>query len=169
MKTVFPTAQKPRFFLAILALAISAAACSSAEASLPDNSEIFSPAGTSVTLEEFHGTPVVLNFFAAWCPPCQAEMPDFEVVSQAHADHVQFVGVSRDFTTDAWLEVVEATGVTFPTYAQPSEELFLASGGLGMPTTVFLDSEGQVKKVHSGPLSMERLDSLINELLVPSP
>ncbi len=96
-------------------------------------------------------------------------MPDFEVVSQAQADHVQFVGVSRDFTTDAWLEVVEATGVTFPTYAQPSEELFLASGGLGMPTTVFLDSEGQVKKVHSGPLSMERLDSLINELLVPSP
>ncbi len=96
-------------------------------------------------------------------------MPDFETVSQARAEDVQFVGLSRDFSTDAWLEVVEATGVTFPTYSQPSEELFLASGGLGMPTTVFLDSEGKVKKVHSGPLTMGRLDSLIDELLLPSP
>ena len=169
MKTVLPTARKHRFLLAILALVISAAACSSDEASLPDNSEIFSATGSSHTLEEFHGKPVVLNFFAAWCPPCRAEMPDFETVSQARADDVQFVGLSRDFSTDAWLEVVEATRVTFPTYSQPSEELFLASGGLGMPTTVFLDSEGKVKEVHSGPLTIGRLDSLIDELLLPSP
>ena len=169
MKTVLPTAQKPLFLLAMLTLVISAAACSSAEASLPDNSEIFSATGTSHTLEDFHGTPVVLNFFAAWCPPCRAEMPDFETVSQARADNVQFVGISRDFSTEAWLGVVEATGVTFPTFSQPSEELFLASGGLGMPTTVFLDSEGKVKKVHSGSLTMERLDSLIVEVLLPSP
>ncbi|NNF56539.1 MAG: TlpA family protein disulfide reductase [Acidimicrobiales bacterium] len=169
MKTVLPTARKPRFLLAILALVISAAACSSAEASLPDNSEIFSATGSSHTLEEFRGSPVVLNFFAAWCPPCRAEMPDFESVSRARDGEVQFVGLSRDFSTDAWLEVVETTGVTFPTYSQPSEELFLASGGLAMPTTVFLDSEGKVKRVHSGPLSMSRLDVLIDELLLVGP
>jgi thiol-disulfide isomerase/thioredoxin len=50
--------------------------------------------GVTLTLDEYRGTPVVLNFWASWCPFCVAEMPDFERVRQAFGDDVAFLGVN---------------------------------------------------------------------------
>ncbi len=166
MKTNGRPRRISRWALGFLALGLVAAACTADQEALPEDSEIFSPDGATHSLAEFQGTPVVLNFFASWCPPCRAEMPDFQTVSQERGGEVRFVGVSRDFDNDAWFGLLESTGVTFPTFAQPSEELFLASGGLAMPTTVFLDADGNVERVHSGPLSRDRLGDFIDEFLL---
>ncbi len=152
----------------LVVFAFIAAACtnsSSSSDSIATSSELFDAAGETVTLADFSGQPVVLNFFAAWCAPCRAELPEFEQVSNELDGSVQFVGVSTDFEQDAWQSLVEETGVTFPTFFQPSQELFKSSESLGMPTTVFIDADGRAQHTFSGRLSEADLKRLINEHL----
>ena len=112
------------------------------------------------------GKPVVLNFFASWCPSCIAEMPDFEVVNQQLGTDVQLVGLAtQDAPTDA-LGLAERTGVTYPLGLDPRGEFFNVFQGLGMPTTVFLSAEGEVAHVFTGQLSTEALSDKIDEFLL---
>lgn len=112
--------------------------------------------GADRTLGEFMGRPMVVNFFASWCAPCVIEMPAIENVHQDLGDQVAFVGLaSRDAPADA-RETVEATGVTYPTFAD-ADDAVTWFGGLSMPTSVFLDATGKVLDVHSGPLTEDEL------------
>lgn len=123
--------------------------------------------GAEATLAAHAGEPIVLNYFAAWCPPCAAELPDFEAVSQARIDEVTFVGISRDNEMGAWTGLLDQTGVTFPTYFEGNiRGSFEAVGGLGMPTTVFITADGEIAQVFSGPLNEQLLNELIDEHLV---
>lgn len=113
------------------------------------------------------GRPVVLNFFASWCPTCVAELPDFETVSQTFAEEVQFLGLSVQDPPERSLELLEQTGVTFPTGIDGPGAIFTAFGGLGMPTTVFIDADGIVQDVHTGVLTEASLTEAIQENLLP--
>ncbi|NNE95789.1 MAG: TlpA family protein disulfide reductase [Acidimicrobiales bacterium] len=158
------TCRRGRTRLWLWAWALIVAACSGGDdlARLPSDSEFFNPDGSSATLADYEGTPLVLNFFASWCGPCKAELPEFEEVSNELGDEVQFLGVNTDFEQDAWLQLVADTGVTYPTVFQPSNELFSASGGLGMPTTVFIADDGTVQHTFSGALNKATLRRLID-------
>ncbi len=124
------------------------------------------PDGSETTLARHAGEPLVLNYFAAWCPPCAAELPDFEAVSQQRLDEVTFVGISRDNTLGAWEGLIEQTGVTFETlYEGGVRGSFEEVGGLAMPTTVFITADGEIAQVFSGPLNDELLNDLIDEHL----
>jgi thiol-disulfide isomerase/thioredoxin len=144
-----------------------ATACGSeSDTALPVNSEFFAADGSASTLAEFQGQPIVLNFFASWCPPCVAELPEFEEISKEVGDAVQFVGINTDFQQDAWLRLVEVTGVTYPTFFQPSSALYVATESPSMPTTVFLDENGNVAFTHAGRLSKSGLRELIDTHLL---
>lgn len=122
--------------------------------------------GVTTLAETGAGKPVVLNFFASWCPNCVAEMPDFEVVNQERGTEVQLVGLAtQDAPTDA-LELVDTTGVTYPLGLDPQGEFFNVFQGLGMPTTVFLTADGEVAHVFTGQLSTEALSDKIDEFLL---
>lgn len=123
--------------------------------------------GSTATLADYEGRPVVVNFFAAWCPPCRAEMPDFETVHQATKDEIAFVGISHDLNDADWLDLVDETGVTFDTGFQPEQELFIAIDGIGMPTTMFLDADGTIVHTHAGVVNTEILTDLIDTHLRP--
>jgi cytochrome c biogenesis protein CcmG/thiol:disulfide interchange protein DsbE len=110
------------------------------------------------------GRPVVINFFAQWCQPCLEEMPAFEQVHQELGDQVQFVGLDEPpDTPDEALAIVDRTGVTYPVYADPSGAALTFFEGLAMPTTVFLDAEGQIVEVYSRALSADDLRSRISD------
>ncbi len=110
--------------------------------------------------------PIVLNFFASWCPSCVAELPDFEEAHQRFADDVDFIGVAnRDRPADA-IALIEQTGVTYDVLGDPEGELFQSFGALGMPTTVFLSPDGEVVKTFSGVLTTDALETIINEELL---
>lgn len=118
----------------------------------------------TVTLASYQGTPVVLNFFAAYCAPCRAELPDFEEVSQARGEAVTFLGVSRDVSRSPWLSLVNETGITFETVFEGTVSgIYTELGATAMPTTVFLSADGSVLHIHAGPLTADRLDQLIDE------
>jgi cytochrome c biogenesis protein CcmG, thiol:disulfide interchange protein DsbE len=109
-------------------------------------------------------TPVVVNFFASWCVPCIDEMPAFERVHQDVGDQVTFLGMAnRDSPEDA-LATVEATGVTYPTFDDPGASALTWFGGLAMPTTVFIDTSGNVVDVNSGALTEAQLRAKLADL-----
>lgn len=121
--------------------------------------------GDTITLADFEG-PLVVNYFAAWCPPCRAEMPEFEAVSQETAGEVTFVGISRDNLTSNWRTLIEETGVTFPTVFEgnvPGSFTFIE--GISMPTTLFIAADGTIEQMWSGPLTDDKLHELIAEHL----
>lgn len=119
--------------------------------------------GQKVTLDEYEGKPLVLNFWASWCPNCIAEMPDFERVFQAVEDEVAFLGVNQRDQHGAAVDLAEETDVTYRLARDPQGRVFDAFGGAGMPTTVFIDAEGNVVDVVTGQLSVELLGQRIEQ------
>ena len=121
--------------------------------------------GTTTTLGDLQGRPAVVNFFASWCPPCVAEMPEFEAVHQQRGDQVAFFGLALQDTRHAAEALVELTGVTYPVAEDPDGTLYRQFAGIAMPTTVFLDADGRVVERHSGILSRSELNARIDALL----
>ncbi|MCA1712923.1 MAG: TlpA family protein disulfide reductase [Actinobacteria bacterium] len=117
-------------------------------------------AGKPLDTAALRGKPVVLNFYASWCTVCDRELPDFQRVSERLAGRVQFVGANpqSNDTTAASQKMLKRSGVTYPTLPDPQDELlrqFNTTGGL--PTTVFIDGNGVVRKVHNGLLTEQLL------------
>lgn len=118
------------------------------------------------TLGDYMGDkPVVLNFFASWCAPCLDEMPAFETVHQELGDQVNFVGLANLDADDKALEIVERTGVTYPTFTDLDASAITFFGGTQMPTTVFIDTAGKVTSVDSTTFDEDELRERIGELL----
>ena len=122
--------------------------------------------GETVAFSELTDKPVVLNFFASWCPTCIAEMPDFESVHQAVGEDVVFLGLAMQDRTENARDLVEETGISYSVGLDDTGSVFGLMGGLGMPTTVFIDADGVVQRVHSGGLDADDLTDIINETLL---
>lgn len=121
--------------------------------------------GNEFSLGEYRGTPLVVNFWASWCPSCTAEMPAFESVYQAFKGEVEFVGINNNDNRQAALELARSTGVTYRLAEDAGGEVFAAMGGAGMPTTLFIDGSGVVVERVAGGLSGDQLAGLIEEHL----
>lgn len=158
-----------------------AAAADSSEAAAPatnpSDGEEAAPAGRDVTslayelfedgtrtLGHYRGRPLVVNFFAAWCPPCIAEMPEFQAVFEQLSGEVAFLGLSQDRTPAEALDLVTRTGVDYDIGWDPDLEVFSEIGGMAMPTTAFVTAEGGLAEVYSGVLNeqalLERIDRI---------
>ena len=125
-------------------------------------------AGQTVDTASLRGTPVVLNFYASWCSICDRELPDFQRVSERLSGRLHVLGVNpqSNDTDAAQAGMIERAGVTYPTLADPQDELlrqFNTTGGL--PTTVFIDADGVVRKVYNGLLTEQLLLDQIDTLL----
>lgn len=113
--------------------------------------------GTTFDLSDYRGKPLVVNFWASWCPSCVAEMPEFEQVHKATDGKVGFLGINQSDSIDAAKDLARKTGVTYRLAIDPQGQIFQAFGGAGMPTTVFIDADGNVIEVVVGQLSKDAL------------
>lgn len=122
--------------------------------------------GAEVALSTLQGRPVLVNFFASTCVPCVTEMPALEEVHQQLGDQVIFLGLAAegDRPEDA-LSLVKRTRVTYRTARDADASVITALGGTVLPTTVLLDADGSVVKVHSGKLDADALRSLLADEL----
>ena len=121
--------------------------------------------GSEGTLADLAGTPLVINFWASWCPPCIVEMPAFEAVHVELAPQVAFLGFNVGDEPAAARELAERAGVTYPLAEDPDSTMFGAFGGFGMPTTAFVTPEGMIVHVISSRLRAQDLRALIAEHL----
>lgn len=121
--------------------------------------------GGEQTLAEVIEGPTVVNFFASWCPPCVKEMPDFQDVSEELAGRVAFFGLAVNDRPEDARRIVDQTGVTYDWGRDVEGRVANAAGALNMPTTMFVDADGEVVEVHSGALDADELRALIDEHL----
>jgi cytochrome c biogenesis protein CcmG, thiol:disulfide interchange protein DsbE len=129
------------------------------------SSEVEMADGTRVALiDVLDGRPLVVNFFASWCGPCRAEMPDFAGVHGEVGDRVGFLGLAMQDTKDAAVELVELTGVGYPWGLDPSGEIFAELGGFAMPTTVYVAADGEIVGTDSGAIDESQLRDRLADL-----
>lgn len=123
--------------------------------------------GSSQQLSELQGKPVVLNFWASWCPACISEMPDFGNVHRRLGDQVEFIGVNtQEVDMEAARALVEQTNVDYRLAHDRDGAIYNQFGGIAMPTTVFISAEGTVELVHSGTIFEDDLvETIETELL----
>ncbi len=126
--------------------------------SLPD---VRSP-GATVALTP--GRPTVVNFFAAWCIPCRAELPVLEQAARRTAGAVSFVGVDVNDSRSAATDLLVDAGVTYPTGYDPDRSVAGSYRLVGMPTTVFIDADGRVADVARGRLTAADLERRLDRL-----
>lgn len=119
--------------------------------------------GGEIAYADYAERPLVINFFASWCPTCIAEMPDLEAVHQRLGDEVAFLGVSQGDAPGASIELARETGITYETALDRQGEFFRAAGGLGMPTTIFVRPGGEIADIWVGPLDARSLRDLVAE------
>ena len=116
--------------------------------------------GESVTLSSLRGRPVVINFWATWCPPCRAEMPDLERLwLQNNPEGLVVLGVNQGEREDIVVRYArDEVGTTFPLLLDTRLEVGALYGVRAFPTTYFVDSDGRIQDIKiGGPLDMATL------------
>jgi cytochrome c biogenesis protein CcmG/thiol:disulfide interchange protein DsbE len=119
-----------------------------------------------VRLADFRGRPLVVNFFASWCPACAAELPTFAKAAEDYRGRIAFLGVDELDDAAAGLKLALEAGITFPLGRDTNDNLlFRLVHGAGMPFSVFLSADGSVRQTYSGPLSGDLLRQRLNDLV----
>lgn len=113
------------------------------------------PDGQEIRLSDFRGHPVLLNFWASWCGPCRAEMPEIEAVYEANkASGLVTLGINVQESADKILEWAGPYRLTFPLVMDTRGDVTRAYRSTnGLPASYFIDPDGRVASVHSGQMS----------------
>lgn len=140
----------------------------SGNAMVPDF-KILDVDGNERQFHSFLGKPIVLNFWASWCGPCQMEMPDFEQAYINYGDEVNFVMVnvtdgSRE-TKEIAEEFIAQKGYTFPVFYDTAQEAAYAYAVYSLPTTYFIDAEGNAVAWAKGAINADALQEGLNAIM----
>lgn len=117
--------------------------------------------GGTGTIAAYAGKPLVVNFFAAWCPPCIREMPEFQTVFEQLDGRVAFLGLSQDHAAQDAVDLVASTGVTYDVGWDRDLEVYRATGSVAMPTTIFVSPDGTLVDTFAGALDAGSLTDRI--------
>lgn len=124
--------------------------------------------GESFTLSSLRGKPVILNFWASWCPPCRAEMPTLQALYERYGGEFVLLGINastQDRLPGAY-QLITEMNLTFPILLDTNGTTTSAYRIFSLPTTVFIDREGIIREiVIGGPLSEASLRTRLETLL----
>jgi thiol-disulfide isomerase/thioredoxin len=137
---------------------------------LPDRADAlpdFTLARYEELLQQLRGTPLVVNMWGSWCPPCNDEAP---LLRDAHArfgGRVQFLGIDIEDSVGAARGFMRRYGWTFPSIRDPDfpSSFRPGLGFAGQPNTLFYDASGRVVVTWQGPITAERLRAGIAQIL----
>ena len=121
--------------------------------------------GDTIQLSRLAGGPVLVNFWATWCPPCRAEMPDLdEVARQYSSTGLRVVAVNLQEEPTLVANYLGTIGVNVPVALDSSGAIFRQYRIVGLPTTVAVGRDGIVREIHVGPLSKNAIHALIAKI-----
>lgn len=130
--------------------------------------------GNTHTLSDYKGKTVFLNFWATWCPPCRAEMPDIQKLYDTYDtegdDALIVLGIAApnmgsEKSEEGIKEFLSENGYTYPVVMDTTGEMFTAYGIYSFPTTFMIDRDGNVFGYASGQLSEDMMKSIIDQTM----
>lgn len=125
--------------------------------------------GQTLTLADFRGKPVLLNFWASWCGPCASEMPAIQSAYEQYGDQIQFVAVNMTGmggeTETSALSLIQQNNYTFPVYFDVDSSAAVAFGVTSIPQTYLIDAKGNIIGGLRGAMSDNVLAEGIQMLL----
>jgi thiol-disulfide isomerase/thioredoxin len=122
--------------------------------------------GMVVSMADWNGKVVLVNFWATWCPPCREEIPELIALQKQYKDRLQIIGISEDDDPpEKVLEFAQQKGINYP-IVMSTPELIAAYGGVpALPTSFVIDTQGRVVQKHAGLYPMDSYVRDIRALL----
>jgi peroxiredoxin len=122
--------------------------------------------GDKVSLSDYEGQVVLVNFWATWCPPCRAEIPDLEVAYRQHGgEGFTVLGVSVEESAEQVRPFVAAMQMTYPVLLDEKSQVMRQYRVPGLPMSLILDRDGVIQVRHVGYLSADQLADYLADLL----
>lgn len=122
--------------------------------------------GFPASLEQYRGRIVVMNLWASWCPPCRAEMPDLQRLSDRYSDRgIAVVGVNEGESPQRARAFADSLAIRFPIWIDGAQRYGRTYAALGLPTTVILDRHGIVVRGFDGALTFDQMKAAVAPLV----
>ena len=122
------------------------------------------PTGESFSLGALRGQPVVLNFWATWCPPCRSEAPELQSASRRYAGQVAVIAVDQAEPAATVRTFMAQEELTYPSPLDENGRVSQAYGVHALPTTFFIDRDGIIRQIYVGPLSGPLLAQMLGAI-----
>lgn len=131
---------------------------------------VYDQAGNAITLSQFYGKPIVVNFWATWCRPCKSELPAFEKLYNEYGEDVTFMMVNltdgAQETVDSVSEFIMDNEYHFPVYFDTETNAATTYSVYSIPATLFIDADGNIVASHLGAMQENTLRTYIENLLI---
>jgi peroxiredoxin len=118
--------------------------------------------GNTIALQSFSGSPIILNFWYSTCEPCRREIPAFAQAQQTHSN-VRFIGLNMNDSPEMAKAFGEKYGINYPIVFDQSGTVVRELGVVTAPSTLFIDSSGNIVDQVAGEISSDKLESLISQ------
>ncbi|MEO4054224.1 redoxin domain-containing protein [Solibacillus sp. CAU 1738] len=125
--------------------------------------------GDTVSLSDYKGKKIVLNFWASWCPPCKAEMPHMQDYYKKYADKENVVILAANLTyedgsKDKVQQFIDSFNITFPILMMGNKEVVNTYKVISLPSTFMIDTDGRIQHQIVGPLDQASLKEYVHSL-----
>jgi len=132
--------------------------------SLAGNFNLETTSGKAIQLSDIQGQPVLVNFWATWCGPCQVEMPLIQEYYEKYNPNIEVLAINYDESIGEIEPYVNKLGLTFPVLLDPGGKITDLYQVRGFPTTYFIDREGIVRGVFVGILSKKVIEDNLKKI-----
>ena len=124
-------------------------------------------AGNRVALNDFHGKPIIINFWATWCPPCRFEMPDLQHAFEANeSDELMILAINKEESAETVTAFFhDEMGLTFTPLLDPSSTISDLYGAFNLPTSYFVNAKGKITVVHRGAMTLGQIEGYLAQTL----
>jgi cytochrome c biogenesis protein CcmG/thiol:disulfide interchange protein DsbE len=125
--------------------------------------------GRTIDLAAMRGKVVAVNFWATWCPPCKAEIPELAALWRAQRDRCfEILAVTEDSPPEEIARAMVELGIPYPVVVDPDGKAADRYGVPGFPRTYLVDTEGVVRQVFEGAVRRSTLEEALRPLLPPA-